>query len=412
MTWTPRPIDPAELPAVLDLLARGFGVGPTSPPDHQAEVQAVAEIDRLLVVEDGGVIVATAAAHSLHVALPGGAVPMAGVTEVVVSPTHRRRGLLSALLEGIHDQALERDEPLSGLTASEGGIYRRFGYGVAARYQSVRVDARRAAEIEPLDPDGDPGGRFRFVTEDEAAAVLPAVWDRHWRRTPGEIDRTPGFWAEARLDPQHARAGASARYIVVHEDAAGHADGYVTYRIAQDWGVGGTNHEARVLEVAAADDAVEAALVRFVLDIDLVGVVKWNAPVDVPLRWRLADPRALTVTAEGDLLWFRPLDVAACLTARRYAADGELVVEVVDGRRPVGGTFLLVAEGGGAECTRTDRPADIGVTIADLGSLLAGGTTWATLRRAGRLRLADGAATDRADALFRPERAASCVTEF
>ena len=413
MTWTPRPIDAAELPTVLDLLAKGFGIGPVSPPVHQAEVTAVAELDRTIVVEDEGRIVATAAAHSLHVALPGGAVPMAGLTEIVVSPTHRRRGLLSALLDALHDQAADRGEPLAGLTASEGAIYRRFGYGVAARFQSVRVDAHRSAETEPLDPAAaSAGGRFRFVTEEEAAPVLPAVWDRHWRRTPGEIDRTPGFWEEARLDPEHARDGASARFIVVHTDDEGRADGYVTYRIAQDWGAGGTNHEGRVLEVAAASDAVEAALVRFVLDIDLVGAVTWDAPVDVPLRWRLADPRALTVTAERDLLWFRPLDVAACLAARNYASDGALVVEVIDGRRRADGTFLLEAGVDGAECTRTDRPADVAVTVADLGSLLAGGTTWSTLRRAGRLRATDATAVDRADALFRPERAAYCATEF
>ena len=411
MAWTPRLIEADELPAVIDLLSLGFGVGPVSPPDHRAEVSSVAEVDRTFVVTDEGRIVATAAAHSLHLALPGGAVPMAGVTEVVVSPTHRRRGLLSALLETVHDQAVERGEPLSGLTASEGGIYRRFGYGVAARFQSVRVDAHRSAEVDALDGP-HPGGRFRFVTEDEAEPILPAVWDLHWRRTPGEIDRTPGFWVEDRLDIPHHRAGASARYILVHEDAGGRPDGFITYRIAQDWGVGGTNHEARVLQVAAVSDDVEAALVRFVLDIDLVGALTWDAPVDVPLRWRLADPRALTVTAERDLLWLRPLDVAACLAARTYAAAGELVVHVVDGRRPVGGTFLLEAGPDGADCARTDRAPDISLTVGDLGPLLAGGTTWATLRRAGRLQASDPSAVDRADALFRPERAAYSTTDF
>jgi predicted acetyltransferase len=416
MTWTPRPIEPDELPAVIDLLAVGFGIGPTSPPDHRAEVTAVHEPDRIFVVEDEGRIVATAAAHSFQVALPGGgAVPMAGVTEVVVSPTHRRRGLLSALLDVVHGQAVERDEPLAGLTASEGGIYRRFGYGVAARFQSVRVDAHRAAEAEALgdaDADGVAAGRFRFVTEDEAEPILPAVWDRHWRRTPGEVDRTPGFWVQDRLDPEHDREGASKRYIVVHEDDAGRADGYVTYRIAQDWGHGGTNHEARVLEVAAASDPVESALIRFLLDIDLVGTLTWQAPVDAPLRWRLADPRALTVTAERDHLWFRPLDVPACLTARGYAGEGELVVEVVDERGSAGGTYVLATGRGGADCGPTDRTPDLAVTVADLGSVLAGGTTWATLRRAGRVVAADPVAVDRADALFRPERAAFCATDF
>lgn len=413
MAWTPRLIEPDELPAVIDLLSLSFGAGPTSPPDMTAAATALAEVDRVVVVEDEGRIVGTAAAYGLNMALPGGAVPMAGVSQVVVAPTHRRRGLLTALLESIHDQAVERGEPLAGLTASEGGIYRRFGYGVAVRFHSVRVDARRSAEIAPV-AEGGVGGRMRFVTEDEAATILPTVWDAHWRRTPGEIDRTPGFWAENALDSQHARAGASARYVAVHDDGDGRPDGFVVYRIAQDFGEGGTNHEARVLLVAGSSDAVEAAVLRFVLDIDLIGTLTANVPVDFPLRWRLADPRALTVNAERDMLWFRPLDVAACLTARSYAADGELVVQVEDGRREVGGRFHLVAGPDGAECRRTDTgaSAELTVTVADLGSLLAGGTTWRTLQRAARIAEHTAGAVDRADALFRPERAAFCATEF
>jgi predicted acetyltransferase len=416
MTWTPRLIEPDELPTVVDLMALGFGAGPTAPDDVRAAVMAVIEAERMFVVEDEGRLVAAAGAFTFDVALPrGGAVPMAGVTNVVVSPTHRRRGLLNTLIETVHDQAVARGEPLSGLTASEGGIYRRFGYGVATRFQQVRIDTARSAEIGPRRGAEAPpaGGVTRFVTEDEATTILPAVWDRHWCRCPGEVNRTPGFWVEDALDTEDARAGASTRFIAVHEDPDGHADGFVTYRIAQDVAVGGSSHEARVQLVASASGDVEAALLRFVLDLDLVGTVTWLAPVDLPLRWRLADPRALTVSAERDHLWLRPLDVAACLAGRGYAAEGELRMQVVDERRrDVGGTFLLYAEPGRAECERDGGDADVIVAVADLGSVLAGGTTWRTLERAGRVVERAPGAVDRADALFRPERAAFCATDF
>jgi predicted acetyltransferase len=416
VTWAPRLIEPDELPAVIDLVAIGFGAGPTAPPDHRAAVTAIIEVDRTFVVEDGGRPVGTGAALSFAVALPGsGTVPLAGVTEVVVSPTHRRRGVLSTLIETVHDQAIERGEPLAGLTASEGGIYRRFGYGVAARYQSVTIDAARSAEVTlPTGaPVPTPAGSMRLVSEAEADTILPAVWERHWRRTPGEVDRTPGWWAEMALDTEHARDGASARFLAVHDDETGTPDGFVTYRIAQGFGVGGTNHELRILDVAAASDAVEAALLRFVLDIDLVGTVTWEAPVDMPLRWRLADPRALTVTAERDLLWLRPLDVTSCLAARRYAASGGLTIEVVDERRAgVGGRFRLDSGTDGAECTRTDREPDLVVGMPELGAVLVGGTTWHTVRRAGLVDERSAGAVDRADALFRTERAAYCATDF
>jgi predicted acetyltransferase len=318
-------------------------------------------------------------------------------------------------MESVHDQAVERGEPLAGLTASEGGIYRRFGYGVAARLQSVCIDAHRTSEVPPVEGTarGDGGRRrIRLLSEEEAATVLPAVWDRHWRRVPGELDRTPGQWAVDALDNEHARNGASARYIAVHDDEDGRPDGFVTYRIAQGWSDGGTNHELRVQTLAAGSDDVEAELVRFLFDVDLVGTVTWYAPVDMPLRWRLADPRAITVRAEADHLWLRPLDVAACLAARRYAADGELVLGVVDRRRDAGGAFRLEAGPDGALCQPTDAAPDLTLGTAELGSLLAGGTTWRTLARAGRIAEHTPGAIDRADALFRAERAAYCGTDF
>jgi predicted acetyltransferase len=410
VAWKARLIEPEELQATIDLTAVAFGVGPRATESYRKQASMVTEPDRVFVVEDGDELAGTAGAFSIALALPGGGtLPLAGVTEVGVSPAYRRRGILRTLMDAVHDQAVERGEPIAGLTASEGGIYRRFGYGVAARFHSLAIDRANVAELEPLVESADAAGTIRLVSEAEAEAVLPAVWDRYWRRVPGEVRRPAGWWDALALDVEEDRDGASARYIAVHDDAAGVPDGFAIYRVKQGWGSGQIPpHALRIESVVAADDAVEATLLRFLLGVDLVATVEWeSAPTDLPLRWRLANPRALRTTSEQDHLWLRPFDVAACLSARRYAVDGGCVLEVVDD-----GRFRLEGGPDGAACSRSEAEPDLVVGLADLGALLLGGVSWVTLRRAGLVEERTPGAAARADGMFRPERAPYCSTDF
>ncbi len=52
------------------------------------------------------------------------------------------------------------------------------------------------------------------------------------------------------------------------------------------------------------------------------------------------------------------------------------------------------------------------VGLADLGALLLGGVSWATLCRAGLVDERSPDAVARADAMFRPDRAPFCSTDF
>jgi predicted acetyltransferase len=423
VTWKARLIEPGELQATIDLTALAFAVGPRATENYRKQAGLVTEPDRVFVVDDGEVLAGTAASFSMALALPGGGtLPLAGVTEVGVSPAYRRRGILRTLMEAVHDQALDRGEPIAGLTASEGGIYRRFGYGVATRFQSLSIDRSGGAEIEPLTGDrGEPTAaadgatRIRLMSDAEARPVLPAVWERYWTRMPGEVRRPAAWWEMLALDFEEDRDGASARFVAVHDDAAGVPDGFVTYRVRQGWGSGRPlPHELSVESIAAVDDGIVAALLRFVLGVDLVATVGWAAaPLDLSFRWRLANPRALQVTREVDHLWLRPFDVAACLAGRRYAAEGAFVLEVIDPVRPaLGGRFRLEGGREGATCQRSDAEPDLVVGVADLGSLVLGGVSWSTLWRAGLVDERTPGAVTRADGMFRPDRAPYCSTDF
>lgn len=101
-----RPIGHDEFAGFQRAGAVAFGWQP-SDEDIEAD-RPLLEPDRTLAAYDDGRIIATAAAFSFELALPGQmtgtsddpapAVPVAGVTGVGVVPTHRRRGLLRELM--------------------------------------------------------------------------------------------------------------------------------------------------------------------------------------------------------------------------------------------------------------------------------------------------------------------------
>jgi predicted acetyltransferase len=417
---------PADMDGAAALVATVFGRGPQPSEAIRREIDLVTEPDRMFVVHDGPAVVGIGGAYTFDVALPGdGHVPMSGVTAVGVAPTHRRRGMLQAIMGVVLDQAVEREEPVAGLTASETTIYRRFGFGVATRFQHLSLDIRRLRLARATAGRGAPGAaeaavaaaaalppRLRLVGEDEAAVAIPAVWERHWRRYPGELSRNPAYFQALALDPEEDRYGATARFVVLHHDGDGEPDGVAVYRLHFGW-ASGSDNTLHLEDLAAADDAVEAELLRYLLDVDLITRFEWRAPLDHPMRWWLADPRALGLKGEVDHLWLRPLDVARCLSERRYATAGGFVVEVVDDHRPaVGGRFRLDAGPGGADCTRTTASADLALDVADLGALLLGGVRWNVLGRAGLVDEHTPGALARADLLFRPDRTPYCGTEF
>jgi predicted acetyltransferase len=409
MDWKPRLIDADELPAAADLLMTAFAVAPTRESERKLLATA-GEPDRMFGVHDGGRLVGFGGNYTFQLAVPDGGLPAAGVSWVGVLPTHRRQGILSTIMGALLDQAIEREEPVAALTASEGGIYRRFGFGVSARYQTVVVDTTEAQALVGLERPG----RVRLVDEEQAAALLPAVWRAHWERTPGELDRSPGWWAASRLDLEEERGGGGPRFVAVHEDPSGTVDGYAVYRFVEGGAAGGDYNEVRIDEVIGIDYDVEAALVRYLLDLDLVRQLRWqHASMDLPLLWQLRDPRAARVVEARDHMWLRLLDVVACLGDRTYAADGGVVLDVADPARPqLGGRFMLDAGPDGADCLRTSAEADVVVAAPDLASLYLGTVSWRTLHLAGLVEERSTGAIARLDNLFRPDRAPYCTTDF
>jgi predicted acetyltransferase len=357
------------------------------------------EPERSLAWFDDGRIVATTAIYSRHVTVPGGVVPCAAVTAVGVVPTHRRRGLLTAMMGRQLEEVRARGEPLAVLWASEGPIYGRFGYGIAARIG--RVAARRPlARLAAPPPPGDP---LRAGPAADHVEHMRAVYEGVRGERPGMLDR-PGPWWDVRLyDPESNRRGAQPLQAVVVPD------GYALYAVRADRDEDGPAGEVIVRELVAATPAARAELWSFLLDQDLTRTITWAlAPPDEPLWLMLTDADAVRVTLEASL-WVRLVDVQAALGARTYAADPDVVLEVADALCPWNAGRYRLAGGG---CERTDAEPDLALDAAALGAAYLGGTLLSELAGAGRVAELRPGALARASAAFRGDVAPWCPEIF
>ena len=152
----------------------------------------VIDLSRYRIAVEAGEVVGVIGSYAFDVTLPGGAaVPMGAVTWVGVAATHRRQGLLRRLMAACHDDIDARGEPVAMLFASEGGIYERFGYGVATRLWMIEIDTRRRPSC------GRSWCPRRAACATCAATrpprTSPRLWERYRRTRPGEISR-PDNW--------------------------------------------------------------------------------------------------------------------------------------------------------------------------------------------------------------------------
>lgn len=409
MNFELRPVTDDEFRDFVRVIEAGFGFHASD--ENVDDIRSTTELDRTLATFEDGLIVGTAGAYSFDFTLPGGVTtPAAGVTLVSVRGTHRRRGVMRAMMDQQLDDIADRGEPMALLTASEGSIYQRFGYGPA----SFKADWSIPTQGTILRQPSMAPGRLHQVSRSDAVLAIPGVYERCRLGIPGAVNRNEAWWKDWFKDQPWTRDGGTARFYVLHLDPDDKPDGYLALRQKRAWEHGNPTGILVVDELMAETPEVETALWQYAIDHDLMTTVVAPArPVDEPLRWRLADVRRLTCTQLTESLWLRPLDIAGTLAARRYSTSDALVIEVSDPFRPANNGRYLV-EGGpdGAQAKRTDRAADLSLDVADLGSIYLGTVPASVMARAGRIEASDHDLLRRADAFFASSPAPWLTTPF
>ena len=402
-----RPLRGDEM-ALFDRIDQlSFGYTPDTQPhpdapllDHRRSLVAV------LAEEPVGI----ASAFPLTLSVPGGAlVPTAGVTWVGVLPTHRRRGVVRALMEHQLASLRSSGEPLAALWASEPAIYGRFGYGMASRCLHVHVPSRSGMTRAPTDP----ALRVRLDTPAAARPLLATVYAAEAARRPGMPSRSDAWWDRRLHDPVEGRSGASELRALLAHDEDG-VRGYALFTTKQSWDDLTPKGTVRIRELVSLDNAARAALWKTLLGHDLMTTVEWhNAPLDDPLlAW--VDNLRPVVGAVLDQLWVRILDVPAALTARAYGHPSTTVLEVQDALLEAnnGRWRLVTGVDGRATCEPTTEPPDVVLDVRDLGAVYLGSTELSDLAASGLVATNDPTVLDSLSTALRHRPAAWCPHIF
>lgn len=402
--YTYRALEPTEYRAAHSLFRAALHVGPMSEEQWPTAEKSY-EPGRTVGALHDGTLIGTAMSFTGAVAVPGGAVlPTAMVSRVGVRADHTRRGVLTGLMDC---QLGGITEPIVTLRATEGPIYRRFGYGVATRGRHLTLDRRRA-----VPHPGAPGaGRVRILPFTDAIPLLTRLYDGFGPGRPGWSSRPPFWW---RSKQAFAERSKSPWIAVVHSGPDGD-DGFAVYDVAG--GGFADPHGRSVLHVgdfvAASADAW-GGLWRLLLSVDLVDEVSAHLrPLDEPLEQLLTDRRVVATSGIEDETWLRLADVPTALAAREYGETStrseSVVVEVHDGLLPGNAGRYRIGDG---PARRTDEQADLVLDVAELGSMYLGDVSASELAMAGRLSVVTPDAVRAADRLFTVAGTPWCGTYF
>ncbi|GAA4908750.1 GNAT family N-acetyltransferase [Streptomonospora salina] len=398
--WDVRMPEESELPAVCEVVGEAL----LAASHSLDQVRETLERDRSLAVFDGGRPVGCTSAYSFTMTLPGGPRPVAGITGVGVWPTHRRRGVLSAMLRRQLADVRDRGEDVAALFASEGGIYGRFGFGPAAG--AVHLDLPTREVALRTDAPRDPALRLRLTGAEEARGALAEVHRAAAARRVGEFQRDTAWWNKVLRDDPAERDGRGPLRCAVAEDDAGPL-GYILYRTRQRWNEYGA--AAGCLEVQehyATAPAAAALLWEHVLTRDLVLRVTHDMlPLDDPLL-HLLDDSYRTRLHHNANLWVRLVNVPGALERRSYAAPVDTVIEVRDRHCPWNaGRWRLSADTDAARCTPAEDAPDISLDVSHLGAAFLGDTPLSGYLESGMVGEATAGAVQRLDtALGRSDR--------
>ncbi|MFF1680903.1 GNAT family N-acetyltransferase [Streptomyces sp. NPDC058256] len=408
-----RAITDAEIPDWIRALNTGFLRSPAVTETEIADRSSYIIPERTLAAFDAGRCVATFRSFPQELTTVGGTpVPADAISNVTVTATHRRRGLLTRMMATDLAAARERGDVVATLIAAEYPIYGRYGFGPATTAAEWTIEVPRTG-LDPRWSGPADGARIDLVDGEDVRKIGPELHERLRRTQPGAVSRDERWWQVNTGVLSLDRAPWTEPFYAVYRSAAGEVEGLVSYESDDTWHDKQPHDTADVNWLIAVTPAAERALWQYLCSIDWITKVKtgWRSPDDL-LPHFLPDPRAARISTQADWLWVRILDVVRALEARTYGGTGTLVLEVTDRDGLSAGRYRLDAGPDGAACAPTMQDAELALEVGELARLWLGDESAVRLAALGRVREERAGAASVADALLRTSRRPWCPDIF
>lgn len=280
------------------------------------------------------------------------------ITDVTVQASHRRRGLMKALMSTDLLEARARGDVFAILTATDARLYGRFGFGVTASARRLEIESGPKFQLRT-----DPVGHSVFADPGNISELRAQIFEKFHAEQFWSVSRANHYWM-AGFDWNEQRP--VARRGAVHFDEHGEPDATVVFSVEKD--------SLTIVDLVGTSTTAEIELLRLLAHGEGHEKIVWPRCHDPrhPLPWALEDSRVVRTTQEFDTVWVRVLDVERALELRAFDQDGSLTLEIRDRQDFCNGTFRVEVRDGHATVTRTDDEADVAINVAALSTLLSG----------------------------------------
>jgi hypothetical protein len=184
------------------------------------------------------------------------------------------------------------------------------------------------------------------------------------------------------VTPHETRASEPPRIMIAVRD--GRDVGYVVFKRTHKWPGSRPAAEVEVGQLSGTP-AARLALLRRMVDLDLVGTVKlFGFAAGDPIFSWVRGPRDISSMNPVDGLWVRLVDLPEAVATRGYEGACDVVLEVSDASAPWNaGRWRIRVRDCVGEAVRADDDAEVSLSASALGAAYLGAGNLAEMARAG-----------------------------